>query len=282
MRFLAGDIGLRNYAHPEGLQKAEDFVRKSLAAPGYAVAEQEYRVRPPNAPEALMRNFTVVVPGAKADAPVLVVGAHYDSAPTTPGADDNASGVAALLELARRFRGREGGALELRFVAYSTEEPPFFGSAQMGSGEHARALKAEGRAVAGMLSLEMLGVYSDAPRSQRYPAGLSLFFPDTADFIGLVSNLSSRAFLKRFVAGFKTPQGTKHIAASLPEFIRDIRRSDHACYWEQGFPAILVTDTSFLRYEHYHRMTDTPEKLDYRRMADVVDGLEAALESLRR
>lgn len=282
VRVLAGDIGVRNYAVPAALRKAEAFVRAGLAKPGYEVEEQAYTVRTPQGQEAPMRNFIATLPGAAPGAPVLVVGAHYDSASATPGADDNASGVAALLELASRFHGRTGGAVELRFVAYSTEEPPFFGSGQMGSGWHARALKAEGRAVAGMLSLEMLGVYSDAAGSQRYPAGLGLFYPDRADFIGLVSNLSSRRFLKRLVAGFKTPKGTRHIAASLPEFISDIRRSDHACYWEQGFPAVLVTDTSFLRYPHYHQMTDTPEKLDYERMADVVDGLEAALEALRR
>jgi hypothetical protein len=152
----------------------------------------------------------------------------------------------------------------------------------MGSAFHAAALKEEGRVVKGMLSLEMLGYYSDAKGSQRYPWPLSLFYPDTADFIGLVSDLSSRAFLKEFRAGFKTPKGTKHVASSLPAWIGEITLSDHKCYWDEGFPALLVTDTSFLRYPHYHLMSDTAEKLDYERMADVVDGLEAALEALRR
>lgn len=282
VRTLSMDIGPRNYAHAASLRRAEAFVKAALAGAGYAVAEQEYRVRPPDAAEALMRNYTVVVPAARPDAPVLVVGAHYDSAPETRGADDNASGTAALLELARRFKGREGGAVELRFAAFSTEEPPFFGSGQMGSAFHAAALKKEGRAVKGMLSLEMLGYYSDAKGSQRYPWPLSLFYPDTADFIGFVSDLSSRAFLKELAAGFRAPRGLKHIVSSLPGFIGEITLSDHKNYWDEGFKAVLVTDTSFLRYPHYHLMSDTAEKLDYERMADVVDGLEAALEALRR
>jgi Zn-dependent M28 family amino/carboxypeptidase len=282
VRALSMDIGPRNYLFPEPLKKAEAHVKAGFAKAGYAVAEQEYTVQPPGAAQAAMRNFTVVVPAARPDAPVLVVGAHYDSAPETRGADDNASGTAAVLELARRFEGRTGGGVELRFAAFSTEEPPFFGSKQMGSAHHAAALKKEGRAVKGMLSLEMLGYYSDVKGSQRYPWPLSLFYPDTADFIGLVSDLSSRAFLKELEAGFKPPKGTKHISSSLPAFIGEITLSDHKCYWDEGFPAILVSDTSFLRYPHYHLMSDTAEKLDYERMADVVDGLEAALERLRR
>lgn len=282
VRALSMDIGPRNYLFPESLKKAEAHVKAGFAKAGYAVAEQEYRVRPPGVAESAARNFTVVVPAARPDAPVLVVGAHYDSAPETRGADDNASGTAAVLELARRFQGRAGGAVELRFAAFSTEEPPFFGTRQMGSAFHAAALKKEGRAVKGMLSLEMLGYYSDVKGSQRYPWPLSLFYPDTADFVGLVSDLSSRAFLREFRSGFKTPKGTKHVASSLPSWIGEITLSDHKCYWDEGFRAILVTDTSFLRYPHYHLMSDTAEKLDYERMADVVDGLEAALEALRR
>ena len=281
VRALAGEIGVRHYGRPESLKKAEDYVRTAFKSAGYTVVEQEYTVHPPNAAQAVMRNFTVVVPASSPDAAVLVVGAHYDSAPETTGADDNASGVAAMLELARRFHGRSGGGVELRFVAYSTEEPPFFGSAQMGSAFHAKALKVEGRAVKGMLSLEMLGYYSDAPGSQKYPPPLSLFYPDRANFVGIVSNIGSRRFLKELVAGFKPPKGTKHISAALPGFIGEIGLSDHKCYWDEGFPAVIVTDTSFLRYPHYHLMSDTPEKLDYARMADVVDGLEAALEALR-
>ena len=194
--------------------------------------------------------------------------------------DDNASGSAALLELARRFKGRKGGA-ELRFVAYGSEEPPFFGTKQMGSVFHARALKLEGRAVVGMVSLEMLGYYDDAEGTQTYPPLLSLFFPGQANFIGAVSDLSSRRFLKRFAKAFVPTLGLPVVAASLPGWITEIGLSDHKSYWDEGYPGIILTDTSFLRYSHYHMTTDTPEKLDYARLAAVVDGMEAAITALR-
>lgn len=279
VRVLAGEIGPRSYAHPDGLARAEAHVSRAFAAAGYHVVEQPYAVRPPGmSADVPMRNFIAALPAASSDAPVLVVGAHYDTAPGTPGADDNASGVAALLELARRFKGKTG-AVEIRFVAYGTEEPPFFGSKQMGSAFHAAAMKAEGRRVKGMISLEMLGYYDDAKGSQKYPPLLSLFYPDRANFIGAVSNFESRDFLKGFAKAFKPTNNLLVVTASLPGWISEIGLSDHKCYWDAGFPALILTDTSFLRYTHYHMATDTPEKLDYARMADVLNGLEAALSS---
>ncbi|MBI5246915.1 MAG: M28 family peptidase [Elusimicrobia bacterium] len=282
VRILAGDIGPRNYAHPAALARAEAHMKSSLKRAGYAVAEQPYMVRPPGmAADVPMRNFTATLHGAKPGAPVLVIGAHYDTALETPGADDNASGSAVLLELARRFAHKRPEAVEVRFVAYGTEEPPFFGTKQMGSAFHARALKAEGLPVVGMISLEMLGYYNDAPGSQKYPPVLSLFYPDKANYVGAVSDLSSRAFLRAFAKVF-TPAGVPVVAASLPGWITEIGLSDHKSYWDEGFPGLILTDTSFLRYTHYHMTTDTPEKLDYERMAAVADGLEAAIESLRK
>lgn len=276
---LAGTIGERHHNLPNALKAAEDYVRREL---GPGVREQEYPVVPPGWSKALVgRNFELVIPAAAADAPVLVVGAHYDSAPWTKGADDNASGVAVLLELARRLRGRGGGAVELRLVAFGTEEPPYFDTPQMGSVFHARALKAEGRAVLGMASLEMLGYYDDARGSQRYPRVISWFYPDVADFVGVVGTWgNSSAFLRRFAAGLRPPAGTRVIASRLPRLVPEINLSDNASYWDQGFPAVMVTDTSFMRYRHYHTMQDTPEKLDYARMADVSAGLEAAISSI--
>lgn len=281
VRALAGGIGPRNFAHPEGLRKAEDYVKRELALAG-AVHEQRYAVRPPGiAVDVPMRNFIVTLPSTAPDAPVLVIGAHYDTALDTPGADDNASGVAALLELARRFKGKTG-KVEVRFAAYGSEEPPFFGSKQMGSAFHAGSLKAEGRKVEGMISLEMLGYYNDAKGSQTYPPGLSAFFPGTASFIGAVSNLRSRGFLRRFSRVFTPTNNLSVVAASLPGWITEIGLSDHKCYWDEGYPAIILTDTSFLRYPHYHMTTDTSEKLDYERMADVVNGMDAAISAMMK
>lgn len=280
VKVLAAEIGRRNYAHPQGLAKAEDYVKRQFLASGYPVQEQPYTVRPPGMPTDIpMRNFIATIPGVSSGAPVLIIGAHYDTALETPGADDNASGTAALLELSRRFKGKSG-AVEVRFVAYGTEEPPFFGTKQMGSAFHARSLKAEGRQVLGMVSLEMLGYYNDAPASQKYPPVLSPFFPARANYIGAVSDLHSRGFRKRFAKVFIPTNNLLVITASLPGWITEIGLSDHKSYWDEGFPGIIVTDTSFLRYVHYHMTTDTLEKLDYERMADVVNGLEAAILSL--
>lgn len=279
---LAGEIGERNHYQPANLARAEAYVLRELKAAGRAVAVHEYSVRPPtSAKDVPARNFEIVVPAAVADAPVLVIGAHYDTAAGTRGADDNASGVAVLLELARRLKGRAPGAVELRLVAFGTEEPPYFYTGQEGSAAHAKALKASGRTVLGMISLEMLGFYSEAPGSQRYPAPLSYFYPATADFVGVVGTWGpSRAFLKHFASLFLPPAGTRVIASCLPRAIGEINLSDHYNYWKQGFPALMLTDTSFLRYPHYHEMTDTPEKLDYARMADVAAGLETAVIGL--
>jgi hypothetical protein len=282
VRKLSEEIGRRNYEHAAALNAAAEFIRGELSSAGYAVQEQAYSVRPPGvALDYPMRNLVVVVPGKSANAPILVIGAHYDSAPNTPGADDNASGVAVLIELAHRLKDLKGN-VEVRFVAFSTEEPPFFGTGQMGSAWNARALKAEGRPVAGMISLEMLGYYDGSKGSQKYPPGLSFIFPDRGDFIGAISNLSSRKFLDDITKDFAPPRATAIVKARLPEWIGEIGLSDHQSYWDEGFPAIMFTDTAFLRYAHYHGPTDTPEKLDYVRMADVTDGLEAALRGFVR
>jgi len=278
---LAGEIGERNLFTLAALNTAAFYVEAAFAAQGYEPRSQRYSVQYEDSGPVAVRNIEAVVLARGPDAPVLVVGAHYDSAPGTPGADDNASGVAALLELARRFRGRSG-AVELRFVAFSTEEPPFFGSEQMGSAHYAAALAREGRKVAGMLSLEMLGYYSDQPGSQNYPPVLSLFYPSRGNYLGVVSNLSSRAFMARIRDGWKAPGGLPVVGSALPEWLRVITLSDHLWFWRRGWPAVMVTDTAFLRNPHYHEASDLPDQLDYARFADAVDGLEAAISGVAR
>ncbi len=278
---LADDIGERNAWNPEALAAAIEYIRKEFRAAGYEPAIQTYPVPElRRAPAFTGQNISATVPGRYSQAPVLVVGAHYDTEWNTPGADDNASGVAALLELAARLKPHAGGA-ELRFIAFGTEEQGF-GSDHMGSFHCARALKEEGREVLGMLSLEMLGFYSDEPGSQKYPPLLSLFYPDRANYISVVSNLRSRGFLKRVRESFQPPGGLRVITAALPSIFSQITLSDHYCFWRQGFPAAMVTDTAFLRNEHYHQPTDTPDRLDYARLADTVLGLERTIVGLSR
>lgn len=280
VRFLAETIGDRSAGRPQELAKAADFVAARLKAVGYEPMMQRFSL-PFGGVVGDFLNIAAILPGSGPDAEVLVVGAHYDTFPGTPGADDNASGVACLLELARRLRGSKG-AVEVHFVAFANEEPPFFGTQDMGSYRYAGLLRQQNRRVVGMLSLEMLGYYSDAPQSQSYPPFMAAFYPSTADFIGFASNWRSWFFLRRLRAAYPAQTRPRLITATLPAWTGAVSLSDNLSFWRHGYPAVMVTDTAFLRYPHYHTNTDTPEKLDYVRMSAVVDGLESALLTLRR
>ena len=198
----------------------------------------------------------------------IVVGAHYDTVPGSPGADDNASGVAVLIELARLVPSG------VRFVAFANEEAPYFLGPEMGSFVYARERGAKVRA---MFSLEMLGYYSDAPRSQAYPAPLGLFYPDRADFVAFVSDLGARNLLRTAIGVFREKARFPSEGVAAPSFIPGIAWSDHWSFRKHGYPAIMITDTAFYRYPHYHRASDTPDKLDYERMARVTLGLAEML-----
>jgi Zn-dependent M28 family amino/carboxypeptidase len=280
VQFLAGTIGDRNAGRPEQVAKAAEFVATRFTEIGYEPMTQRFSL-PFGGVINEFLNIAAILPGSGPDAEVLVVGAHYDTFPGTPGADDNASGVAAMLELARRLHGSTGN-VEVHFVAFANEEPPFFGTQEMGSYRYAGMLRQENRRVAGMLSLEMLGYYSDAPQSQTYPPLMAAFYPSTANFIGFTSNWRSWFFLRRLKAAYPVPERPRLMTVALPAWTGAVSLSDNLSFWRHGFPAVMVTDTAFLRYPHYHTKTDTPEKLDYVRMSAVVDGLESALKTLRR
>lgn len=201
----------------------------------------------------------------------IVVGAHYDTVPGSPGADDNASGVAVLIELARLVPSG------VRFVAFANEEAPYFLGPEMGSFVYARERGAKVRA---MFSLEMLGYYSDTPGSQAYPAPLGLFYPDRADFIAFVADLGARNLLRKAIGVFREKARFPSEGVAAPSFIPGIAWSDHWSFRKHGYPAIMITDTAFYRYPHYHRASDTPDKLDYERMARVTLGLAEMLNEL--
>jgi hypothetical protein len=201
----------------------------------------------------------------------IVVGAHYDTVPGSPGADDNASGVAVLLELAAM-------KLPVRFVAFANEEVPYFYSGEMGSFAYAKRARERGERIRAMFSLEMLGYYRDAAGSQRYPPPLSLFYPDRADFIAFVGDLGARGLVRRSIASFRTNTLFPSEGVAAPGFIPGVTWSDHWSFRKHGYDAIMVTDTAFNRYPHYHLPTDTPDKLDYERMARVTLGLAAMLK----
>jgi Zn-dependent M28 family amino/carboxypeptidase len=202
----------------------------------------------------------------------VVVGAHYDTVPGTPGADDNASGVAALLELARLLRGNPSRKT-LVLTAFVNEEPPFYGSRNMGSIVYARELKEKNARVEVMLSLEMIGYFGKG-YPQRFPLpGMEFFYPRTGDFVAVVGNFPSRRAVSRIRRGINKFSQIRARSLTAPEFFGGINLSDHASFWSHGFPAIMVTDTSFFRNRHYHQESDTIDTLNFEQMAEVVRGL---------
>ena len=205
----------------------------------------------------------------------VVVGAHYDTVPGSPGADDNASGVAVLIELARL-------GLPVRCVAFANEELPYSHGEEMGSFVYARRARESDERIAAMFSLEMLGCYSDDPGSQRYPPVIGWFYPDRANFIAFVGDLGAWRVVRRAHALFRKHSDFPSESLAAPAFVPGITRSDHWSFRRHGYPALMVTDTAFNRYAHYHRPSDTPEKLDYERMAQVTLGLAGMLEELAR
>lgn len=271
---LAGDIGPRHVHRPHALHAAEAFIAGEFAALGFAVVRQTYL-----ADGVESSNLEVTVPGSARASEIVLAGAHYDTVPNSPGADDNASGVAGLLEIARHLRGARC-ARTLKLVAFVNEEPPFFYFGEMGSRVYARAARTRGDDIRVMLSLEMLGCYSNDAASQRYPPPLGFFYPDAGNFIAFVSNLRSRRALGELVRAFKAGSDFPAEKLASPAIVPGVSWSDQLSFWREGYPAVMVTDTAFYRYRHYHQPTDTPDRLDYARMARVVEGLERAVCSL--
>lgn len=264
-----------NVAHPEALEKAALHIETALAEIGYTVRRQAFRTD-----GRAVRNLEVVIEPARADAPTLVVGAHYNSCMDAPGANDNATGTAAVIELARSLADLRGRSpLRIRLVLFVNEEPPYFRTGQMGSLVYARALKRSGEQVVGMLSLETLGFYSDAPNSQHYPTPLDMLYPDKGDFVAFVGQTSSRAFVRRTVGAFRKVASFPSQGGTAPGFLQGIDWSDHWAFGQVGIPAVMVTDTATFRYPHYHSPADTPDKVDYDRLARVVTGLALVIRS---
>ena len=270
---LAGEIGERNMRRYPQLNAAADFIEGSFSRARLRPRRDTYELsgRP-------CHNIEAEIPGARPQ--VVIIGAHYDSVFGSPGANDNGSGVAALLALARRFAGKPAGQT-LRFVAFVNEEMPYFQTEQMGSFVYARGCKARGDQISAMLSLETIGYFSDAPHSQKYPPGISAFYPSTGNFSGFVGNFPSRALVRRAVASFREQGKIPSEGAALPSFISGVAWSDQWSFW-QCYPAIMITDTAPFRYPHYHESTDTPDKLEYDRFALVVSALEKTIAELAR
>ncbi len=263
-----------NLWQPAALEAAARYIEDALAGFGYTPSAQRFTTD-----GVAVRNIEVEVAGGARAGEIVIVGAHYDSVQGATGANDNGSGVAAVLELARLARTTKP-ARTLRFVLFVNEEPPFFKSGEMGSRVYARRARQRGENIVAMFSIETIGYYSDEPGSQHYPPPIGLFYPATGNFIAFVSNLGSRGLLHEVVASFRRHAQFPSEGLAAPAFIPGVDWSDHWSFWQEGYPALMVTDTAPYRYPYYHTAADTPDKVDYDRLARVVSGLRATLLDL--
>ena len=270
---LAEKIGERNVEKYAALKKAADYVEAELRVAG-PVVRHSYL-----ASGRSCDNLEVEFRGASTPQEIVVVGAHYDSVLHSPGANDNASGVAGLLALARSL-AKSAPARTLRLVAFVNEEPPHFRTEEMGSRVYARRCRERGDRVVAMLSLETIGCFTDEPDTQKYPAPLGLFYPSQGNFIAFVGNVSSRALVRRCVKTFRAEAAFPSEGAALPSFLPGVGWSDHESFWEHGVPALMVTDTAPFRFPHYHLRSDTPDTIDFERSARVVAGIERVVREL--
>jgi hypothetical protein len=271
---LAGEIGERNVFNLPRLNAAADYVESSLASAGYKVSRQSYL-----AGGETCQNLEVEIRGTTRPEEIVVVGAHYDSVAGSPGANDNASGVATVLALARMASVRQPERT-LRFVAFVNEEPPFFSTTNQGSYVYAQRCRERGERIMAMLTPETMGCYLDERGTQQYPFPVGLFYPSRGNFIAFVGNTKSAALVRRCVKTFRARAAFPSEGAALPGVLPGIGWSDHSSFWKMGYPAIQISDTAPFRYVHYHQETDTPDKLDYDRLARVVDGLEKVIAEL--
>jgi hypothetical protein len=277
---LSVDIGERNLRdglRARRLELARDFLIQRLEGMGCVVRRHGYE-----AGGYPVDNVEVELPGTSPDAGVLVVGAHYDSARLSPGANDNATGLAALLALAQAFHG--GGVPRpertVRFVAFCTEEPPFTRTEEMGSFVYARRCRARQEDIRAMLSLETLGAYAHGHRWPEAPFPLNLVSPFRADFFAVVGNLASRELVQRCVRAFPRGAGARCLGVALPGLLPGVKSSDHWSFWQHGYPAVMLTDTAALRYRHYHRTSDVMRRVDFVTLATVTTGLVSMVREL--
>jgi Zn-dependent M28 family amino/carboxypeptidase len=277
---LAGLIGPRHLGKPKSIDATLGYLRNQWQDMGYEVQDELF-----DAMGFEARNLVVQVKGTSRASETVLLGAHYDTVETTPGADDNASAIAVLLEVSRLLQG-QSGKRSIRFVAFACEEPPYFNLGCMGSQYHARQSKLRGDKIVGMLCLEMVGYFRDELGSQivppTIPKFLHRFFPRRGNFLAAIGNLRSCSLTWSFRRGFKRATRLPLFSLALPESVREIRLSDNSSFWDQGYPALMLTDTSFLRNPHYHLESDTPDKLDYARMSDVTIGVASAMRRLAK
>lgn len=267
-----------NVRYAEELEAAAQYIERQLQNIGYSIGRQEYSVDGTN-----VRNIEAVrdAPGHAAAA-TLVIGAHYDSFENAPGANDNATGTAAVIELARLLKDWQPERTRVRFVLFVNEEPPYYRSREMGSWRYAERLFETRERLLGMISLETIGAFSEAANSQRYPQPFGLIFPSTANFVAFVGLPGARRFLHDVIGSFRRNLAFPSIGGLAPDIVPGIGWSDHWAFQQFGFPAIMITDTAPYRYPHYHLPSDTPDKVDFDKLARITNGLELIVRDIAR
>ncbi|MEX2578750.1 MAG: M28 family peptidase [Verrucomicrobiales bacterium] len=272
---LSGRIGERNVGVPDRLESAAVWIESTLGGGniGYKVERQTYETQ-----GVEVRNLIAELPGRALRDEIVVVGAHYDTVPGCPGANDNGTGIAGVLALAQAFAG-DPQARTIRFVAFVNEEPPFFHTDQMGSYVYAKRCQSLDEKIVAMISLETIGYFSDEPGSQEYPAGLAGQYPSEGNFLALVGNQASRYIVDSAEAAFSGAVDLPVVAGAFPGEVPGVAWSDHWSFWQAGYPAIMITDTAPFRYPHYHQPTDTVDKIDLDRFTEAVKGLEAVVRT---
>ncbi len=271
---LAEDIGPRSLYTPDKLKATSDYIRQFWEEAGYQVNAQTYKVG-----NVLCENLAVEIPGKSTPDEIVLVGAHYDTVSLSPGANDNGSAVAALLEISRLFSETSTNRT-LRFVAFANEEPPFFKTSSMGSLVYAKECRKRKDNIVAMVCLETIGYYRDEPKTQNYPFPLSFFYPDRGNFVAIVGNLQSKPLVQSFSRQFLEESDFPVECAAPFGFITGVDWSDHWSFWKMGYQAIMLTDTALFRYPYYHSMHDTADKLDYQNLARVTYGIYKALVTI--
>ena len=274
VEMLGRTIGERTLDRPQALQAAAAYIHRVWGEQGLTVREEAYEVggRP-------CANLVAELRGSRDPERILLVGAHYDSPPGSPGANDNATGVAILLEISRTLR-QEPLPRTVRFVAFVNEEPPYFLTEAMGSRVHARGARQRGERIEAMLSLETLGYYSNAEGSQHYPPPFGALYPRTGNFVAVVGNLASRRLVVDFMTQFMAATDFPVEGVATFEGVPGINWSDHSSFWTEGYPALMLTDTAPFRYPEYHSAQDVPERVTRGEFARAAHGIIQAVRRL--
>lgn len=275
VKILSQEIGERNVRKPRAIKQSADFLSNELVKSGYNPYVNAYK--PKRYPTVEVKNIGATLRGFS-NPNTIVVGAHYDSAFGTPGANDNGTGVAVTLALAE-LMAKENVKKNILFAFFVNEEPPFFQTADMGSVHFVKDLLARQIQVEGMMSIETTGYFSDESGSQKYPPGLGGLFPETGNFIGVIGNISSARFQDKLVKNLKMHPFPIE-SASLPNSVRSAGFSDHWAFWQAGIPGVMLTDTAMYRYPHYHTHDDTLDKIDFSKLAQFTRALHVSLKQL--